>query len=147
MELQVLFDFDRWVSGDEREKKRGIADAIVDAVVATEAETLLPSGRFKSIRDEFVEVDFDTNWYHGTPKWNRKRDLCARIRMEHGLQSCSIVVEIAAQGQEVPQRHSIASAGPRDWAFVPFMGRIKWIGSRSLEYSAKALPAPIRIDA
>lgn len=83
-----------------------------------------------------LEKEFRNEWIWKGRKWSPNRKHRAEIRCEHRMDSAQLRLQVRDRNDEVRELSTIETL-PSEFAFVPYLGELKWIPDDRLRWLSK----------
>ena len=96
-----------------------------------------PIEPFQDAAAAVVEVDFVNKWPWKASLWNRSRTLSCDIEIEHGLRETKITSNFKNSDGLLIAKSAFCSTPPSEFAFVPLLGKARWLDEWQVELASK----------
>jgi hypothetical protein len=120
--IQTEFDFSRLKELSEIQIKKMVLEKIYDSV-ADVPELADAARSINNIISKVSQADYNNEWYW--EKTAKKNDLVAKIKVNHGVESAKIYLEIYQKG-ELCSNQLIEETLPDEREYSRFLGDIVW---------------------
>ncbi len=135
--LQINGDPDDFMKADQEGKPHIALDWLRRGGQQVAKELKWPTEPFEEAAQAVLEREFLNTWTWKREIWNKNRSISCDIEVNHGLNEATII----AQFKNAAQRHlaslELCSASPSDFAFVPLLGKARWVDDRTIELTSK----------
>jgi hypothetical protein len=134
---QVKGDPHAFLNAD-REKKPHIAlEMLTQGTQLLGKELGLPTQAFEDAERQVRQRNFVNKWTWKQGLWNKAHSISCDIEVDHGLDDAKIIACFKSADRRHLASVEICSAPPTEFAFVPLLGKARWIDDRVVELTSQ----------
>ena len=135
--FQVQGDPAEFLDALEDKKPQMALDWLVSGAAEVAKAHDWPMKPFQDAAAAVIAEDFINKWQWKSNLWNRSKTVCCDIEVEHDLSEAKIgAIFKNSDGLEIGTS-ALCSASPSEFAFVPLLGKVKWLDERQVELISK----------
>ncbi len=135
--MQVPFDIELLADLDTLAKKEAILNAFQSGVLAMADIEGWPLGPFKKAHKAVLERKIVNEWWWRKKKWNPNRKLCGQLWCTHDMDAFRGWLVIRDKAGDEITRKKVIDISPLEFAFVPLLGKTKWVSEHRFLLLAK----------
>jgi hypothetical protein len=135
--LQIEGDTSEFLNADEGRKPHIALELLSRGVQKLATELRWPPKAFEDAAKAVLEQKFINKWTWKQQLWNKGRSLSCKIEIEHGVEAAKIIASFNGAHQQHLGSVELCSASPSEFAFVPLLGKARWIDDRIVELTSK----------
>ena len=126
--IQVPFDYFKYRSLSDFDKKKMILEAIMDGARWIAPRAGWDIQPFEDVRRQIIALNYK-NEYMFTKGVDPSRRYRASIRCIHEMHSMNIYLDLYRKGKKeiLVVEKQIANTSPDEWDFYMFLGKLKWL--------------------
>jgi hypothetical protein len=96
-----------------------------------------PIKPFQDAAAAVIEANFVNKWTWKINFWNKSRTLSCDIEIEHALHEVRIAAIFKNSDGLLVGKSPFCSTSPSEFAFVPLLGKVRWLEDRQVELASK----------
>lgn len=135
--LQIDGDPSEFLNAKREQKQRIALDLIVRGTKAMAGELEWLTQPFEDAAQAVLEQKFVNRWTWKHGLWNKSRSISCDIEVDHNVEDATITARFNDADQQCLAAISLCSTSPSEFAFVPLLGKARWIDERIVELTSK----------
>lgn len=135
--LQIAGDPYEFLNADRVNKPRIALDMLARGTQKLARELGWPTKAFDDAAQAVLDQKFVNRWTWKQGLWNKTRSMSCDIEVDHGLEEAKITASFNRADQSHVASVELCLTSPSEFAFIPLLGKARWIDDRIVELISK----------
>ena len=136
--VQVVFDYDSFISMDELNKKKSILELLmygIEKVASVQKWSMEP---FTNVYKKITELGYKNEWVWFKSARSPSDEYTASVIVNHSVDYADIYIQVNDDNNVEVFKEKVISEQPDEFAYANRLGTIKWNSSREIVLASKS---------